>query len=709
MLSQLNGSKWRRTHQASVDAVLTGTGISRPVFSYGSAFKNMDTWTARKLFAGLKHFSGDVRSLVSEANSMTIPNPHIVIAATPDDLPMGMALALVGGAYHEAWHTLYSRRTSLKLNEVEGPLMERWNKAPAAFWKGAIPALLTWSNIVEDIRIERCGCKRFPGAQPKMVELQDLILKMESEGFAKSMPSNPLLTFVGLAFRDLGLGYDSPRTRNAYAFYEKQCPEAFAIVNGPLKPILDAAINLGEHDDLAATWAAMDIVLALSEEMEKSQESKGQESKGQGSKGQGSKGQGSKGQGSEGQESEGQESDGQESDGQESDGQESEGQGTKGQGTKGQGTKGQESEGEVGAEGGGHQYLNDYDIQQLAAALVEAIADGAEMAVQDGAQALAQAIDNFLHEDLEPDEVAWRPAVPNADEVLFGRNLDPKTGFNIRNSVRKEIAALRSRLRNRFLAARTPVFTHGVRQGCDISERRMVDSIVEIKSGIEPTRPDYRRDQKPDCSLAVALVIDESGSMSDLRMDTIRAAVAIADALASLGCPILVVGPRNGSYSKISEHAPEITHMVDCHRQAPVVIDVFKDWDEPMNKALPRFPGIVATGGTPLEDGIQYALQMLNKRHERHRIVLTLTDGLPDNPGVVRGQIRIAAESKINIVGVALDQYAAQGVKHLFPENVIVQDMAALPTTLASYLEGVIFPSKARKMKLENGFKNTHA
>ncbi|NCX61563.1 MAG: hypothetical protein EBW84_02370, partial [Betaproteobacteria bacterium] len=48
-------------------------------------------------------FSGDVRSLVSEANSMKIPNPHIVIAATPDDLPMGMALALIRKRPGQIW------------------------------------------------------------------------------------------------------------------------------------------------------------------------------------------------------------------------------------------------------------------------------------------------------------------------------------------------------------------------------------------------------------------------------------------------------------------------------------------------------------------------------------------------------------------------------------------------------------------------------
>ena len=719
MLKGLSGAKWRATHQSSVDGMLHDLNVRRPVKSYGSGFSNRDRWTGRGLFTAMNRYDGESWSLnwsLREANAEIPVVTQIVMAATPDDLPAGTALALVGGAYHEAWHTRYSRRTTLRLEEIEAPLNERWGKADVKFWKGQHGVMLTWSNIIEDIRIERLGCARFPGALPKMEALQDLILKMEQEGFEKQMPENLLLTMIGCAFRDIGLGYDTPRQQIALAFYERVCPEAVAFVNGPLRPMLDKAINLSESADMEPIWMAMDIALLLRDlaeeqpqdaEDESEDESEGgdggapdadqdeseDDSEGAGggapkpeqgdeSKPEKGGGKGKPEKGEQGDESEGGASKPEQGEGDSDDGDSDDGDSDDGDADDGDSNDGENA--------GGQSVLNDDQIRELAAALIESIANEAKMDVKDVSQALEQAINAAFNQDVEQGEMPWRSPCPEEDKVAYANVRDSKAGFAVRNKVRNEIAALRARLRNKFLAARTPSYTHGVRKGVDMSERRMVDSIIEINMGMEPTRPDYQKDKKNDCSLAVALVIDESGSMSGLRKDTVKGAVAIADALSSLGCPVLAIGPRNHS-GYCAENAS------GCHRYQPVRIDVFKDWNESMTTALPRFPSITATGGTPLEDGIQYALQELNKRPERHRIVLTITDGVPDNPQVVRNQIRVSADAQIKIVGIGLG-YAGESVGNLFPEHLSVPQIENLPAMLASYLEGVMFPSRAKKI-----------
>jgi hypothetical protein len=180
----------------------------------------------------------------------------------------------VGGGYHEAWHTLYSRRTPIHIDEV-WPTVERlWGLVPfdpangKKGWAGLTGALLDWSNIIEDIRIERLGCKEFPGSPEKMEALQDLILQQEAEGRSVSehrgVPVNSDLSVVTGTFRDLGLGYDTPAQKAALSAYKESSPEGYRFVTeGPLKTLLDRATTLDRNANLDSLWLAMEVVAAI--------------------------------------------------------------------------------------------------------------------------------------------------------------------------------------------------------------------------------------------------------------------------------------------------------------------------------------------------------------------------------------------------------------------------------------------------------------
>jgi hypothetical protein len=268
----VSGAKWRATHQHSVDAVL-GAGV-RPVTSRGVEFVNRDSWTGRAFLAAMCHWAArnanstpgsfEVGLWVNEANAAYVSNPSIVIAQTPEDLPIGTRDALVGGAYHEAWHTKYSRRTPLALHEVVKPVLGRWGLLKQGSWAALSGQVLQWSNVIEDIRIERVGCREFPGAQPRMEALQDLILQQESEGLASArahgVKVNTALNAVTCYFRDVGLGYNTLAQRTALAGYDKQ---GVMFVETVLRPQLDAAMNLGAEDDLGCIWLAMEVVAAI--------------------------------------------------------------------------------------------------------------------------------------------------------------------------------------------------------------------------------------------------------------------------------------------------------------------------------------------------------------------------------------------------------------------------------------------------------------
>jgi len=268
----LSGRKWIGAAQASVDSIL---GDASPkVSSRGGSFFNVNRWTARILFGRLTESikygnemdETTVRNGLDLANGTKVPKREIVIAAVPDRIPPWLARSSVGGRYHEAWHDLYSCTRDLTFDEVNGPLMARWDLLDD--WGPFVGAVLTWGNVIEDIRIERHGCREFPGSQDKMEDLQDLILVMESEGRTaaehRGLPTNDDMAVVMGAFRDLGLGYQTEKQEAALAGYQKRSPAGWRLVTeGPLKPLLDRAITMGRDDDLGHWWLAMEVVAVL--------------------------------------------------------------------------------------------------------------------------------------------------------------------------------------------------------------------------------------------------------------------------------------------------------------------------------------------------------------------------------------------------------------------------------------------------------------
>jgi hypothetical protein len=280
----LDGQWWRNTHQRHLDSILSGVSEHRTVTSRGSQFVNHDNWTGRAFIAAMCEWArlnptltptkSDVEGWVWTANRFYVHDKGVHIASTPDDLPKGLARALVGGICHEGWHTLYSRRTRIHIDEVWPKVQTLWARVPydpangKRGWSGLTGALLNWSNIIEDIRIERVGCKEFPGSPPNMEALQDLILDQEEKGRVvaehRKVEINDDLAVVTGTFRDLGLGYDTVTQKNALRKYTERSPSGYKFVTeGPLRPLLDRSIALGREDDLDCVWLAMEVVATI--------------------------------------------------------------------------------------------------------------------------------------------------------------------------------------------------------------------------------------------------------------------------------------------------------------------------------------------------------------------------------------------------------------------------------------------------------------
>ena len=360
----------------------------------------------------------------------------------------------------------------------------------------------------------------------------------------------------------------------------------------------------------------------------------------------------------------------------------------------------------------GGRGADDDGMEDFAKKLLEAWANDEESGLMTSNEALEAANEGEGEDDLQAGEFPWSPASTDHDTVKFARSSEESKALaqRARKKVRPEVAALRARLRNKFLQARTPKTSHGVRRGQGLSERRLVNSMVELRSGRRPTRPDWRKEIRQECSLSAAVIIDQSGSMSaELVRCAMQGAIAIAESLDSLGSPCLVAGPRNGGYGYSYQSSGENTYTYESggyklihHRESNVHIDIFKDWSEGMSTALPRFGSFLSCGSTPLSDGIQFALQELNTRTETHRVVFVITDGCPDASAVVTHQIRVAADAGVTVIGLGIGSGASY-VQGMFPTHVYSPSVEGVAKKILDVLEGIMFPKRVRK--IETGAK----
>ena len=424
-------------------------------------------------------------------------------------------------------------------------------------------------------------------------------------------------------------------------------------------------------------------------------------------------------------------------DGNGSDDGDQDGEGSEGEGSEGGSEGSDPSDSDGGNSGGDTDKTDDSEGEQTAdvdpnsdktagghddqGKFAEALIDGLKAPndhILDSSDALEQATDKCREDDdCQPGEQVWRPYNPEADLILKPRG-NRERSETMRKEAKVLTAALRTQFRRRFLAAKNPRVQHGVKRGKDLSERRLVESFIEIKAGVRPSRPDYKVEAEQDVSLALGVVIDQSGSMCGREQHAAAvAALALAESFDSLNAPVMVCGPRNygrglrnTSTGYLEDYHYEDSHdakeggnlsTLTHHRTEAVAIDLFMDWNESFKQTKHRFASVQATGSTPLSDGIQFAMQELNTRSERHRVIVVLTDGCPDYSAVVTRQLRLAREAGITVIGVGIS-----GAEHYLPllfvdHHIVVENLIELPKRMMEVVGAIVFPRTAKKAALD--------
>jgi nitric oxide reductase activation protein len=283
----------------------------------------------------------------------------------------------------------------------------------------------------------------------------------------------------------------------------------------------------------------------------------------------------------------------------------------------------------------------------------------------------------------------------------MSKERDRKVADKIIKSVKKEVTYLRSRLRTVIRSMEMVHPVHGVPKGHGLSSKFLVDSKISLMQKQNPSRAYWRRGLAIDTSMAVVVVLDESGSMGTWRKDASRILVALTEPFDALNFATMAIGFRNGQFNYDIDYADY--KAGNYHRNSGITYDIFKTWTERFSAIKHRFANTRATGGTPMADGIQLALNAINKRDEAHRFIFVVTDGSPDGGHVpiIRHQIKQAKEAGIHIIGVGMGG-SAREVKTLYPDYVHSDNIAEIPKLLLDKLNELADFGEHRSKRVKN-------
>jgi hypothetical protein len=790
-IEMVRGDHYRKIYSAAISGILGKD--TPPVYSKGSSFFNRDRWTLRYFIDALCTWAGknpgctpvfkDIRTWVDQANAQSVPKREIVIANTPDSLPLRTALALVGGAYHEAGHTWKSCRRDLITHELFPIVVSRWAKV--SDWSCYTEALLRWSNEVEDIWIERNLIATYEGVYVKLCDLQDFILTEEFELWAKKKPEAS--DIVAATFRDLGLSYPTQLQKYALEAYKEWNKAAYQlVVQGPLTEFLKQALSRKPSEDLACLPIAMDIIATLGhlakKDRELDQAAKGKpgvcpecgaspdklkvrplaDGKGGKVKGKGTitctvcgwqeeisiqpknpkdtdpaeevpefegfdlsgfagepsikttRGASEKKEGAN--DSNGNHSqDSKDSAYLEAHPENSQNNGGD-QNNESAGSKKDredipESVGgtENSIRAGGHQYdPNPVRGTDLVNEAVKILDQGSRL--KNLETILEEAVAKHLNKENKLEsfgEQAWNPYDQSLDQILvvppsaLGKEHDRAVAKKLLEDIKTNCAYLRARLRSVVRSLEQVGIRRGVPKGKALSARHLTDTKACLISGVKPTKAFEEVGAKMDTSMAVAVVMDESSSMSHrgYLIEATKIFISLVEPIDGLGYPTLALGVRNGKVSFDREIGG------NYHRKNGVIWDIFKGWDEKFSQVFWRFSNTRAIGSTPLSDGIQFALMALSQRNEAHRFLFVVSDGEPDaeHIPVIKRQLRIAKEAGINIIGVGMGP-ASQELKTLFPDHVHSDKASELPSLLLKKMNekiDLMAPHRYKRVKNE--------
>ena len=223
--------------------------------------------------------------------------------------------------------------------------------------------------------------------------------------------------------------------------------------------------------------------------------------------------------------------------------------------------------------------------------------------------------------------------------------------------------ALRTRLQG-FLQAQT-------QRRCSIGRKGTlhVNSLHRLQVG--NARVFQKESVQLGLNTAVHILLDVSGSMAGAPINLAnRACFAVATALS---------------------HIRGVNPAVTAFPATTVTNSVFPIMRH--GQAMPDMFDIRASGGTPLVGALWWVLQTMLPLKEQRKMLLVITDGMPDNPLAANNAIGVAQQLGFEVYGLGIRD---EHITHLLPHSSrVVNDLSDLVPAMFAMLQAALLKGGA--------------
>jgi nitric oxide reductase NorD protein len=215
------------------------------------------------------------------------------------------------------------------------------------------------------------------------------------------------------------------------------------------------------------------------------------------------------------------------------------------------------------------------------------------------------------------------------------------------------------------------------KHGTDIDLNAVVEAYADLASGMELSERLFTKLHKIERNIAVMFMVDMSGSTKGWINDAEREAlVLLCEALEVLGDRYAIYG-----FSGITRKRCEVYKV--------------KGFDEPYSTLVKqRIAGITPQDYTRMGVTIRHLSKLLEEQEARTKLLITLSDGKPDDYDTYRGEYGIedtrqalieAKQKGIHSFCITIDSEAREYLPHMYGavNYTVIDDVKKLPLKMA--------------------------